>query len=141
VALVSGIGKLLHLFSGGWQGWFVGGLVLIGCGILGWLAMKGWRTWRYQRWLAKLPPMERLYQQMLTWLALRGVHRHPAQTPLEYANQLHKTYRSTGAEVVTDISQAYMRWRYGRQHPNLNDLKNQFRSLKKSRLKIFNVRQ
>jgi len=43
---------------------------------------------RYRSWLAALPPMESLYQQMLNWAAAKGLGKHPA--PLEYAR-----YRAT----------------------------------------------
>jgi len=71
------------LFSQGWVGVFTGLNRGDWTEFLG-LAWNQWRVWRYSRWLAKLPPMESLYQQMLNW-AVKGLRKHPAQTPLEYA--------------------------------------------------------
>jgi len=45
--------------------------VATGLSFLGWLGWNQWRVWRYRSWLAALPPMESLYQQMLNWAAAK----------------------------------------------------------------------
>ena len=122
---------LLGLFSQGWVGVFVGLLLAIGLGFLGWLSGRGWRWWRDRRWLAKLPPMERLYQQMVRGLTRQGFPRHPAQTPLEYARQVQERQPPTRAAAIEEISQAYVRWRYGGQSTDLARLKQRLRQLQK----------
>ncbi|MBW4581875.1 MAG: DUF3488 and DUF4129 domain-containing transglutaminase family protein [Tildeniella nuda ZEHNDER 1965/U140] len=124
------VASLMSLFSSGWVGLFVGLLLGLACGFVGWLLWRSWRGWRYRRWLGTLPPMERLYQQMLTWLAMQGFRKPPAQTPLEYARQSYESQSAVRAGAINDISQAYVRWRYGGNAPNLAVLKQRLRDLK-----------
>jgi protein-glutamine gamma-glutamyltransferase len=124
------VASLMGLFSNGWVGLFAGLLLGLACGFVGWLLWRSWRNWRYRRWLGSLPPMERLYQQMLTWLAVQGFRKQPAQTPLEYARQAYGSQTATRAAAIDDISQAYVRWRYGGAAPNLKHLKQRLRDLK-----------
>ena len=128
--LAAAIAALMSLFSKGWVGLFVGLLLGLACGLAGWLLWRSWRGWRYHRWLGTLPPMERLYQQMLTWLAVQGFRKRPAQTPLEYARQSYESQAASRAAAIDDISQAYVRWRYGDNAPNLARLKQRLRDLK-----------
>ncbi len=127
---VAGIAQLMRLFSNGWLGAFTGLLLAIAIGFAGWLLWRGWRGWRYRRWLAKLPPMERLYQQMLGWLSQQGFYKRPAQTPLEYARQAWASQPEPQAAAIEEISQAYVRWRYGGKAANLPHLKQRLRDLK-----------
>ncbi len=120
---------VVGLFSQGWVGLFMALLLGTLLGLLGWLCWQGWRQWRYQRWLAKLPPMERTYQQMLRWLASQGLTKRPTQTPLEYAAALQGTQPATPANLVAEISEAYVRWRYGGETPDIAQLKQQLRAL------------
>jgi hypothetical protein len=76
--------------------------------------------------------MESLYQQMLHWLTLQGFRKRPAQTPLEYAQQARTVQPLAQSTAIDDISQAYVRWRYGGQAPNLTQLKQRLRDLKRS---------
>ncbi|PSB33604.1 transglutaminase TgpA family protein [Stenomitos frigidus] len=124
------VASLMSLFSNGWIGLFVGLLLGLACGFVGWLLWRSWRNWRYRRWLGTLPPMERFYQQMLTWLALQGFRKQPAQTPLEYAQQSYDAQPAARAAAIDEISQAYVRWRYGGSAPNLTQLKQRLRELK-----------
>lgn len=130
--LIGILAWLFGLLSQGWLGLFAGLILAIALGFLGWLSWKGWKQWRYRRWLAKLPPMEGLYQQMLTWLAHKGFRKHPAQTPMEYANQSRQHQPSDQAQVIEELSQAYVRWRYGGQDPNLNQLSQKLQALRRS---------
>jgi transglutaminase-like putative cysteine protease len=126
------IATLTGLFNRGWMGLLTGLILLTALSFAGWLAWSGWQTWRYRRWLAKLPPMEALYQQLLTWLASQGMRKAPAQTPLEFARQ-SSTRPSVGhADLIDAISQAYVRWRYGGQSPNLEPLRQQLKAARRS---------
>jgi protein-glutamine gamma-glutamyltransferase len=130
--LIRIIGFVWRIVSSGWVGFFAGLILAIALGFLGWLGWNQWRTWRYRRWLSSLPPMERLYQQMLTVLGTKGYAKHPAQTPLEYANLSRQHHPPTFGEVIDEISQAYVRWRYGNQTPNIQYLRQRLRELIKS---------
>jgi hypothetical protein len=105
-------------------------LVLVGMSFIGWLSWANWQQWRYRRWLASLPPMERLYRQMLRWLADQGIHKHPAQTPLEFAQ--HSTHQHPQGLTIQTIAQAYVGWRYGNQAPNLPDLQQRWQQFQRS---------
>lgn len=133
--LATWLARLLSLFSQGWSGLFAGLLLVISLSFLGWLAWGQWQAWRYRRWLSRLPAMESLYQQMLNWVAQRGIRKRPAQTPLEHAEQVRQTQRANGERVIEDIAQAYTSWRYGGHNPNLNQLRKQFLNLKVSQTK------
>lgn len=130
-SLVAVIVWLWAILSNGWVGAFIGIVLAIGVGFLGWLAWNQWKRWRYQSWLAGLPPMESLYQQMLSTLATKGYAKHPAQTPLEYARVSYQHHSTTLAEAIDEISQAYVCWRYGFEAPNLKQLRQRLRELKK----------
>ncbi len=123
---------LWAIVSNGWAGFFTGLILAIALAFLGWLGWTQWRTWRYRRWLADLPPMESLYQQMLRVLGAKGYAKHPAQTPLEYARVSREQQSPASAEVIDEISQAYVRWRYGGQTPNMKQLRQRLRDLIKS---------
>lgn len=125
-----GLAKALGFFTGGWQGWGAGLLVLSGMAVLGWLAPQGWQWWRYRRRLATLPPMEKLYQRMLHLLANRGVPKHPHETPFEYTRRLHQKGEGAIADLVTEISQSYVSWRYGHQTYDLSDVHLRFQTLR-----------
>jgi transglutaminase-like putative cysteine protease len=121
------------LVSKGWAGLLMGLGLLTGLSFLAWLGFSGWRSWRYRRWLAKLPPMEALYRQMLDWLSTKGSLKPPSQTPLEYVQRVYEQQSNESATVVDEISRAYVSWRYGGQHPNLPYLKQQLLRLTKRR--------
>ncbi|MBW4551032.1 MAG: DUF3488 and DUF4129 domain-containing transglutaminase family protein [Aphanocapsa sp. GSE-SYN-MK-11-07L] len=133
-SLETAIAKFLGLFSGGLAGVLTAVVLAAGLAGLIWLGWVSWQAWRYQRWLHRLAPMERIYRQMLDWLATRGLHKRPAQTPLEYARYIRKTTPATWTEVVTEISQTYVNWRYGGQQPNLPQLQAQLRTLQSVQL-------
>ncbi|OAB62119.1 transglutaminase [Leptolyngbya valderiana BDU 20041] len=103
---------VFQLFFKGWFGVLSGLLVLACFGFLGWLSWQGWREWTYRRRLAKLPAIERLYRQMLRTLAGRGLSKHPAQTPLEFASLARDRYPADLADTIDAIVEAYVRWRY-----------------------------
>lgn len=123
---------LAVLFQSFGQGWRRGFAILLGsitAGLAGWLLWLGHNTWQRQRWLQQLPPMERLYQNMLAWLSQRGFPKAATQTPWEYAQALGQNPDFAQASQVSTIIQAYMGWRYGSQPQNVDDLKRQLRQL------------
>ncbi|WP_414564304.1 MULTISPECIES: DUF3488 and DUF4129 domain-containing transglutaminase family protein [unclassified Anabaena] len=130
--LTRAIAWFLALFSQGWLGILTGLIVATTTAFLGWLAWEQWQEWLKRRWLKKLPPMENLYQQMLEWASIKGLAKHPAQTPLEYANGSHQHHPPATAEVIDEICQAYVGWRYGGHTPNLNQLRERWQILKKT---------
>jgi transglutaminase-like putative cysteine protease len=132
----SWIGKAIAwffgLFTQGWLGILTGLIVGTTTGFFAWLGWTQWKQWRTRRWLGKLPPMESLYQQMLQWTAKKGLGKHPAQTPLEYAKVSYQHHGTTTAQVIDEICQAYVSWRYGGQKPNLNQLRQRWEDMKKT---------
>ncbi|MBD2503380.1 transglutaminase TgpA family protein [Anabaena azotica] len=132
----SWIGKAIAwffgLFTQGWFGILTGLIVGTTTGFFAWLGWTQWQEWRTRRRLGKLPPMESLYQQMLQWTAKKGLGKHPAQTPLEYAKVSYQHHGTTTAQVIDEICQAYVSWRYGGQKPNLNQLRQRWEELKKT---------
>jgi hypothetical protein len=81
--------------------------------------------------LAKLPPIERLYQQMLGILTEAGYGKHPAQTPLEYAAAARSVQPPPVANIIEEIARAYVDWRYGGKSANIEGLRQRFRELPK----------
>ncbi len=124
--------RLVRFFSEGLVGFLAALLTLTGLFFLGWLLWKGWQNWRQQVRLRRLSPVERLYQQMLAWLATQGHPKQPTQTPLEHAYALTQTPQFTQGEQVMAIVQAYLRWRYGNLPVDTHSLQQQLQALKKS---------
>jgi protein-glutamine gamma-glutamyltransferase len=116
----------------GWQGLLMGLLLVLSLLFLGWLGRLLWRHWRYHCWLTTLPPMARLYQQMLDRLSERGLPKRSQQTPQEYVQQI-KRQSPLLAEIVAEISHAYVGWRYGGRQANLPYLRQQLQVLTKLR--------
>lgn len=129
--LVVGIIWFFSLFNQGWLGVFMGMGIAIAVTFLAWLGWQGWRKWRYQQWLKKLSPVERIYQQMLSRLDRQGLSKHPAQTPLEYA-QIICDNRSPVGIVAIKISQAYTAWRYGQEPQEIDKLQELLNKLQQS---------
>ncbi|MGB3267923.1 MAG: transglutaminaseTgpA domain-containing protein [Microcoleus sp.] len=129
------LGWFLGQFAKGWVGLFTGLISAIAFGFLGWLIWQGWRKWRYRRWLGKLPPVEGVYQEMLKDLASRGFAKQKAQTPLEYAKTMRRDRATDEAEVIEEVSQAYVRWKYGGEAGNLSQLRQLVENLRRSHLK------
>ncbi|MEM6350487.1 MAG: DUF4129 domain-containing transglutaminase family protein [Cyanobacteria bacterium P01_D01_bin.14] len=131
---IYGIVRLFTRFSG--RGWLQALWVLVlltGLGFVGWLGWHCIRLWQRQRWLAQLPPMEKLYQQMLQRLAQQGYAKTATQTPFEYAQRLQREQSFPHGRIVDAITQAYVSWRYGRQTPDIAPLKGQLQQLSQSR--------
>jgi transglutaminase-like putative cysteine protease len=120
---------LWRFFSGSLFGLFIGSVVLVAVSFLGWLGLARLRNWRFRRRLARLSPMERIYQQMLVILKEKGYPKHPAQTPLEYVRIARQNQQTAAAEITAEISQAYVNWRYGEHLPNIDRLQRQLKLL------------
>ncbi|BAY63917.1 transglutaminase domain-containing protein [Calothrix brevissima NIES-22] len=115
------------LFSQGWLGVLTGLILSTTTAFFCWLGWEQWREWLNRRWLKKLSPMESLYQQMLQWTAKKGLGKHPAQTPLEYARVAYQHHSPANAEIIDEICQAYVSWRYGGYSPNMQQLREKWR--------------
>ncbi|MEL6383173.1 MAG: DUF4129 domain-containing transglutaminase family protein, partial [Cyanobacteria bacterium J06626_18] len=125
------IAGLLKFFSSSVMGILSGLMSATGVGFLGWLSWRGWRSWRQRVRLQKLPPVERIYRQMLIWLAGQGYPKQPTQTPLEYAIALQHTSRFAQADQVMTVVQAYMRWRYGNHPEKAGTLEQKVKAMRK----------
>lgn len=131
--LVTILGLLLGLFTSGWSGIILSLIFSSGLICLFWLGRYSWRRWQHQRWLATLPAMERLYQQMLRWLSIKGPHKRATQTPLEYFHQVKEHHTPSQTEAIRQITQAYVAWRYGHQEPAHKDLQGKLKQLQQRR--------
>lgn len=131
-AIAGTLGWLWALAISSWVGAIATAIILAGVSLCLWLLWTYARRWRYRYELGKLPSTERLYRQMLDLLAAQGYSKHPAQTPLEYARRAQEHFNSTQAEIILEISQAYVHWRYGAQPQNVEYLQHQLKLLKNS---------
>lgn len=127
------VSRIWLFISGSAIGFFSGLIGAIAGAFSIWLVALRLRSWVRWRNLAKLPPMERLYQQMLGVLAAKGYRKHPAQTPLEYAIGAREQLQQDTADIIEEISRAYSQWRYGERTPNLQHLRQQLQRLWRSR--------
>lgn len=130
--LLTGFGRLIRFFNEGLVGFLAALLSATGLAFLVWLAWQGWRRWRQHLRLRRLPPVERLYQQMLAWLAAQGHPKRPTQTPLEYAIALRHDGQFKQADQVIAIVQTYIRWRYGNVPTDPQTLQQQLQTLRRS---------
>ncbi|AFZ26933.1 transglutaminase-like enzyme, predicted cysteine protease [Cylindrospermum stagnale PCC 7417] len=128
--ITSAIAWFLALFSQGWLGILTGLILATTASFFCWLFWVQWLSWLNRRWLHKLPPMESLYQQMLQWTAKKGLGKHPAQTPLEYGRVSYQHHSPATAQVIDEICQAYVSWRYGGDTPNWKQLRQKWQELK-----------
>jgi transglutaminase-like putative cysteine protease/predicted membrane protein len=125
------IGWLWKFISSSLLGGIFGFILATFLGLITWLGWTQLRKISFQRRLNKFPPVEKLYQQMLGLLKEKGYIKHPAQTPLEYVKISREHHTDVVANIIQEISQAYVSWRYGEKYPNLNDLRKQFKILVK----------
>ncbi|MGK7942762.1 MAG: DUF3488 and DUF4129 domain-containing transglutaminase family protein [Crocosphaera sp.] len=132
VGFISFLGWLWRFISSGLIGTLVGILLAVVFGFLGWLGWGQLKKLGYYRRLAKLPPMVQLYQEMLRVLKSKGYPKHSAQTPLEYVEVSYQQHPQEQAEIIDEISHAYVSWRYGDNEQNVDYLKQQFKALAKS---------
>jgi transglutaminase-like putative cysteine protease len=132
--LVVGIAGFFSLFNQGWLGIFSGSAIAISVAFCAWWGWQQLVKWQHRQWLKKLSPVERVYQQMLAQLRGTGIPKHPAQTPLEYAQIVRDTRSTSTSILVTEISQAYTAWRYGQEAQQLDRLQKLLTSLKKEKM-------
>ena len=126
------LGWLWRLVSGSLLGALLGLIGAIAAGFLGWIGWQQLKNWLYRRRLAKLPPMSRLYQQLLKLLKNQGYPKNFAQTPMEYLDSLREKLPTERLEIIEEISLAYVSWRYGEQPPNIEYLQKQLNALIRS---------
>ena len=129
-AITRFISWFFSLFSQGIYGIISGLTLATTLGLFGWLGWDKWRKWRKWQFLGKLQPMEKLYRQVVEWTGEKGLTKHQAQTPLEYARVLNQHYSPKTAEVIEEISHAYVSWRYGGDSPNLNSLRQKWQQIR-----------
>lgn len=135
------LGGLWRLLLSGWVGLFTALMLIVALAFLAWLGGTRFLAWRHQRQLAKLPPVERLYQQMLGTLKQQGYPKHPAQTPLEYASVWRDRLSTEVANALDGITQAYIHWRYGGQETNIAQLKEHLRTIHENTQPLRQFRQ
>lgn len=133
--LETALQKFVDLFSQGLGGIVQGILILFGGAILVWALWYALYTWRYRQRLQKLPPIARLYVQMLDGLAQQGLPKRPNQTPWEYARSLQTSGRldAISQRAIETLTQAYVVWRYGAEQPPLTPLKRALNQLRQQR--------
>jgi transglutaminase-like putative cysteine protease len=132
--LAVGVSLFFGLFSQGWLGIFSGSAIAISIAFCAWWSWQQWKQWQHRQWLKKLSPVDRIYHQMLAQLADRGISKHPAQTPLEYAQTVQDSSTAATSLLVTDISQAYTTWRYGAEAQQIDRLQALLTNLKKQKV-------
>lgn len=130
--IIGAISWFFGLFAQGWFGTIAGLAVATTTAFCGWLGWEQWKNWRYRLALKKLPPMEGIYQQMLRWTSNQGLGKHPSQTPLEYANSSIEHHTPHIAEVINEICQAYVKWRYGGQAVDFKQLQQKWQAAMKA---------
>jgi hypothetical protein len=126
------LGWLWRFISGSLLGALLGLIGAIAMGFLGWIGWQQLKNWLYRRRLAKLPPMSRLYQQLLKLLKNQGYPKNFAQTPMEYLDSLREKLPTERLEIIEEISLAYVSWRYGEQPANIEYLQKQLNALIRS---------
>ena len=132
-AIFGTIAWLFGLLTRGYLGIFAFLILTSAFGFFCWLGWNGFARWRYRIKLARLPAMERLYLEMLDILAVKGYRKSAAQTPFEYAQLLRSHTSPEEAAAIEDISEAYIRWRYGDLAPNYSELQRQLQDLQEQK--------
>jgi transglutaminase-like putative cysteine protease len=137
------IAQFLALFSRGWLGWLMAALVLTVLGFLGWLGWRGWGQWQWQQRLKRLDPVERLYQQLLNLLAQKGFVKQASQTHWEYLHLVEtRSPHPQATQLLRNLTQRYVDWRYGGQTVELAELQQEFRRLQQREWRSqFNVKR
>ena len=133
IALIGGFMQLFRGFNGrSWLSLLWGAVGLTGLGFVGWLMIQGWRRWRRQLNLSRLAPAEQIYQQMLWVLTQQGYGKRASQTPLEYAADLQQRLDFRQGNLVSQMIERYVGWRYGGQAVDVDGLKTGLQELRRS---------
>lgn len=132
-AIAQGFGWLMSTLTGwftrGWVGLLAGLLSLTAAAFVGWLGWSGWSSWRDRRWLNSLAPADALYQEMLRWLADQHIRKSPSDTPIEFS-RIAQQRQPAHRELIYEISQSYVMWRYGGQVGDLSRLRQRLQQVK-----------
>lgn len=130
-SILGAIVTLWRWMSSSLPSFLIGSMGLLATSFSLWLGGTNlWRWWRMQR-LRRLPPMERIYRQMLLHLENKGHQKLPAQTPLEYANVCQTMYPDAIAIAITQITHAYLYWRYNHQTPDVAQMQAALRTVQR----------
>ncbi|MEM8614251.1 MAG: DUF3488 and DUF4129 domain-containing transglutaminase family protein [Cyanobacteria bacterium P01_H01_bin.105] len=133
IALIGELMRLLTRFNGqSWLGILWGAVGLTGLVFISWLTSQGWRHWRRQISLKRLAPVEQIYQQMLWVLTRQGYGKQASQTPLEYATDLRQRSDFRQGNLVYQMIERYVGWRYGGQAVDIDGLKTELQELRRS---------
>jgi protein-glutamine gamma-glutamyltransferase len=134
LALLTGVAqRVLTVLSSGLGGVLSLTLLIVGASVLGWGGWNLAKVWRHRQRLRKLPAMERIYQQMLSFLAEEGLQKQVSETPLEYLHQVQLSYPSAQSVQVAKVTNAYLQWRYGGKSVDTAEVQRQWLLLKRSR--------
>lgn len=123
--------RIWQFVSGSLVGAVVGAIALALAGMGSWFIFRQIRDWLGRRRFARLPQMEQLYQQMLVLLKTQGHGKKPSQTPAEFLAHVQTQYRPEAVTIMQELTEAYLRWRYGGKPANTDYLKTQLRLLQK----------
>lgn len=123
--------RLWGFVSGNLVGAVVGAIAVSFAGMGSWFLFRQIRGWLGRRRFARLPQMEQLYQQMLAQLRLQGHQKDISQTPKEFLQGLQQKYKPEAVGIMTELTEAYVGWRYGGQAANTDYLQTQLKLLQK----------
>lgn len=123
--------RLWQFVSGSVVGAIIGAIAVAVVGMSSWFIFQQIRTWLRQQRFARLPQMEQLYQQMLLLLKTKGHSKQPQQTPSEFLDSLQTKHQPEAIAIMTELTEAYLNWRYGGKTANTDYLQSQLRLLHK----------
>jgi len=128
-----GVGWIRAILFQGWNNVLPRAIALLGLGITLWgLGLVGLRL-RCWWHLRRLPQPEAIYQRMVAWTGDRGIPKQAYQTPLEHAALVGDRFPASVASPVDQLSQTYVRWRYGGAPADLAKMQQLLRQIQRSR--------
>lgn len=125
------VARVWGFVSSGLVGAVTGAIAIAVASMGGWFIVKQIRAWFQRRRFAQLPPMEQLYQQMLILLQNKGHQKQQSQTPWEFLQDVQDLYQPEATEILTELTDAYVNWRYGDRPANTDYLRRQLQHLQK----------
>ncbi len=108
-------------------------VIVVLAGILTPLVLLAWR----RRSLARLTPVERLWQRLLKRLGRRGLSKQVSETPLEYLERIGP--RLARETELRHIVEQFIRLRYGREgsdQPRVRELKTRIRQFRTGLIRV-----